>query len=84
MFEKCEQTTNNPDYNNHNYHNKLNDQYHRFHNESNHANDMKNFDLELRNFLNENQHYLMNDSYGEKNDVLDDLVNICSKVIIKY
>ena len=40
---------------------------------------MKNFDQELKSFLNDNQHYLVNDSSSDKNSVLDDLVSLAKK-----
>ena len=51
---------------------------HGFHNHSEPI-DMKNFDQELKSFLNDNQHYLVNDSSSDKNSVLDDLVSLAKK-----
>lgn len=80
MYEKCELATHNPDYLLQNPR-PFNDQsYHRhgFHNHSEPI-DMKNFDQELKSFLNDNQHYLVNDSLSDKNSVLDDLVSLAKK-----
>jgi hypothetical protein len=48
---------------------------------TNQINDMKSFDQELKYFLNENQHVILNESQGDKNSTLDEMVIIIYMMI---
>ena len=84
MFEKCEQIThnnnNNSDYSIQNkpFNESITDQRfynrnHGFNINDSQLNESKTFEHELRNFLNENQHVIMNSSSSDDKN-LDDMV----------